>query len=722
MSTHWAQRSKKAARVVPHNEGVDGLMADTEQNEPTLSQMAREAQALDNAIAQATDELNAISAAASEADNLADQSEENCTIHEVNGVGRYAIPNEPGWAALLDIVHDKSVDINYSPVNYPVFDGVIQDITQSPMLDDPDEPKYDKRKYIDLRDNVAAVRNFLMQTYYTETPEGMSTADARRALEEIATFVGEGLLNNLRFVGLIPNHDPTKPFIDTSRASEPNGAGAQYIYEEILKQQRQSNWWRPFAQVTALFGGKKPVDWMLPSAMSTPFLESAAAIADEGHQAEDAVAQRLQNLHAERDALEFSMEQTALAIDMEAMGNQLLATTERLNDVTQLAEPVQRNAIEIAKDILRKLKVTIGDKNLLDGLRLNPQDDRQALGGIQGVAMVYERLLAWGRGIDASIAQHPSIMAATQAVGQLGYMAKLDALRVAQSIGNGVLADRIAARIAALPQAYKNVNAQNFGELLNRVEGGIDTVLNRIQEIQGPGAGVGHTPYKDLGSYMGAPIAGLSQQLTGDGANRDSVGKRNAEIMAAEEAAAQAQANRIQSQNAERARQQGQQPSQQSTRARGQQAVQQARSQQQRQGSAVVSQANLNAMTAQQRAAYLARVNSANQHHDDHHDHHHAPMPQKIDPKLINPQLMKSIKAATNMSGVTPADMAKMKADFAKMQNAATQGLKAPTTPNLKHAAPAVAKPISDEEKKKQQLIDAVAPGAPKPSGHGYSR
>lgn len=696
-------------------------MADSEQNEPTLDQLAREAQALDDAIAQAADELNAISAAASDADRLADQDEDNCTIHEVSGVGRYAVPSEPGWAALLDVVHDKSVDINYSPNLYPVFDAVIQNVTQSPYLDNPDEPKYDSRTFINLRDNIAAVRNFLMQTYYAETPEGMSSVDARRALEEIATFVGEGLHNNLRFGGLIPHHDPAKPFLDLGQASEPNGAGAQYIYEEILRQQRQSNWWRPFAQVTALFGGKKPVDWMLPSGMNTPFLASNAEISAKGHMAEEAVAQRLRNLESERDALGLAMENTALAVDMEAMGNQMLATVDRLNDINQLSEPVQRHAIDIAKEILRKLKITIGDKNLLDGLRMNPQDDRQALGGMLGAAHIYERVLAWGRGIDASIAQHPSIMAATQAVGQLGYMAKLEALRVAQAVGNNVLADRIAARIAALPPIYKNVNAGTFGELLNRVEGGIDTVLNRIQEIQGPGAGVGHTPYKDLGGFMSAaPIAGLAMQLTGDGANRDSVGKRNSEVLAAEEAVAQAQANRLQSQNADRARQQGQSGQQQQPARRGQQAVQQARQQQQRQGTAITSQANLNSMTAQQRAAYLARVNASNLHHDDHH-HQHAPVLQKTNPALSNPAFAK-IKADLAKSGVNTNDLTTGKAAFNKMKHANTHGLIPMATPNMKNTAPANKPALSEDEKKKQQLIDTVAPGAPKGGPHGFSR
>lgn len=704
-------------------------MADTEQNEATLAAMAREAAALDDAIARATDELNAISATASEADRIADEvSTENCTIHEVSGVGRYAIPAEEGWEALLAIVHDPSVDINYSPNLYPVFDAVIQNITQSPYLDNPDEPKYDSARFRHLRDNIAAVRNYLMETYYANTPDGVSTGDAKRSLEEIATFVGHGLNNNLRLGDLIPNHDPTKPFIDLSRASEPNGAGAQYIYEEILKMQRQSDWWRPFAQITALFGGKKPIDWRLPSAVDTPFVETSADVAAKGHLAEEAIAQRLDNLYHERDAIGQAIEHTALAVDMETMGNNLLATADRLNDVSQLSDPVQRNAIEIAKEILRKLKVQIGDKNLIDGLRMSPQDDRQALGGIQGVAMVYERLLAWGRGIDASIAQHPSIMAATQAVGQLGYMAKVEALRVATSIGNTVLADRIAARIAALPDAYKNVSARNFGDLLSRVEGGIDTVLNRIQAIQGPGAGVGHTPDKQLGSYMNsAPIAGLAMQLSGDGANRDSVGRRNAEIMAAEETASLAQANRINSMSAERSRQQGQQPAQPArTAARGQQVVQQARQQQQQRSTTNSTTQNLANMTTAQRNAMLQRnaaFRAAHAHDHDHHDDHsHQPVPQKIDPKLINPALMSKIKAATNMAGVNTNDMMSQQKAFAKMQAASTQGLKPPVTPNLKAQPLATKKPQSEDEQRKQQLIDQVAPGAPKPGGHGYGR
>lgn len=699
-------------------------MADTEQNEPTLNALMREAAALDTAIAQAQGQLNEMTAAASEADRLAAaQGGWNCTIHEVPGIGRYAIPTQPGWKALIDVVHDKSVDINYSPNLYPVFDGVIQEVTQSPYLDNPDEPKYDSATFRHLRDNIAAVRNFLMQTYYADNSSGLSGGDAKRALTEIATFVGEGLDNNLRFAGLIPNHDPTKPFIALDEASQPHGAGAQYIYEEILKQQRHSNWWRPFAQITSLFGGQKPVDWQLPAASATPFVYGALENAALGHQAEEAIAQRLQQMQQERDALVHAMEHTAAAVDLETIGNQMLATADRLNDVTQLSEPVRRDAIERAKEILRGLKIQFGDRKLLDGICLRSSNECQGLGEMLGAAHIYERVLAWGRGIDPSIAQHPSIMAATQAVGQLGYLSKLEAMRVANSVGNVILADRVAVRIAGLPEVYKNVSARNYSEMYDRIEGGINTVLDRIQAIQGPGAGVGHTPYKDLGSYMSAaPIAGLAMQLTGDGANRDSVGKRNMEVMAAEDAAMQAQANRIQSQNAERARQQGQQSQQQQRPARGQQAVQQAQQQQRRQGSPV--QANVNALNAAQRQALLQR-NAALRSAQDHPDHHHDPAHiQKVNPTAVNPLLanpaMAKIKADLARSGVNTNDLVTGKAAFNKMQSAAVQGLKPSAVPNVKNMQPQKPRELSETEKKRQQQIEAVAPGAPKGTGgHG---
>ncbi|MEJ0009539.1 MAG: hypothetical protein WDN72_02835 [Alphaproteobacteria bacterium] len=496
-------------------------MADDIFSEPASDAQLRESDALDTAIAQARAELGAMMQAASAADMQGAQLGDY-TLHEVMGVGRYAVPRRHGWLPLIEIIRNPGANIDFSLRDYPVFDSILSQHFDALQLSDPINDDYES--WLPLRDNIAAVRNFLMQTYYTNTPPGMTPGKARESLAQIAAFVGDGLHNNRLLLGLVPNHDPRKPFISISEASRTGGRGAQYLYEKILEMQRQSNWMRPFAPIVAMFGGKPTHDWMLPGPYATPF--NALYYRDELNAAASpqaqmqAALQRLDQLQARRAQLRQSAALTMQAVDLDAIGNHLLFTADHLSGIASMAEPTRREAVDIAKDILRKLKISIGNLNILEGLRLKPSDDLAALGAIKGVVLVYERLLAWGRGIDPSIMQHPSIMAATQAIGQLGYLAKArgDARGAGrrqfgsgrQDRGAAQAQSRSISRVASEPQ---------FGGLLDRVERGIDTVLNRIQEINGPGAMVGHLPSKDLGSYMsGAPIAGQAMTLSADGA------------------------------------------------------------------------------------------------------------------------------------------------------------------------------------------------------------
>lgn len=674
-------------------------------NNGSLSGLLNEVKAIEAEIAQQRAELDAIHTDASNADRLAVMAEsENASVHEVMGIGRYAIPSHSGWEALLEVVNDPSVDINFSSSEYPFFDKLIYERTRSESLDNPLDAGYEKPMFVGLRENLAAVRNFLMQTYYANTPPGMTHDKAKTALEQIAGFVGDGLSNNLRFFGLIPNHDPSKPFIDVTRAAEPNGKGAQYIYDRILAMNRQSDW-RTF--FSGIFGNA--YDWQLPSGDQTPF-GAAVPHGMSDNLAEDLSAEeRLLTLEAQRVAATQKLELTAHAIDIDAAGTYLLGTANELQGVHQLAQPVARESIDLAHRILRGLKLDIGVSNVLDGLRMHPQDVRTVFTRVQGVASIYEQLVAWGRGIDATITQHPAVMVASQAVGQLAFLAKMEALRLAQGMGNTELADRLAMHLHQMPGAFKQTGNTTFGELLERVGRGIDTVLNRVQNISGPGAAVGHTPYKELGSYMGAaPLAGMEMHVGADGANnRDAVGKRNAEILAAEEAAMQAQAARIQSQNARRAATNQQaQPTTPARPARGQQAVQQARTQQQQQQRRGTNPATVTPQQQQQQVAAAQRALMARQNairvahahdhdHDHHHDAHHRPAgaaPGKINPNLLSGDMLAGFKAATSMKGVTGAPV--------------TTG----------RVSPDLIKPLKTDAEKKQQLETPPVP--PHKGGH----
>lgn len=579
------------------------------------------------ALRQAREELRRIADKAS-AESETTITNANYSRHEVPGLGRYVIPRRTGWQPLIDIIHDPVPNIDFSANVYPALDGVIGERFNSPYLLNPLDDKFES--YESLRDNLAAVRNFLLETYYANTPEGMNSDKARQALNEIMTFVGNGLYNNWRYYGVIPNHHWNQPHIDLDRAREPGGRGAQYIYDCILEQQRHSNWLRPFAAVAALFGGSSLPDWKLPGAEATHFLEPYGKDIAPGAEADSPASEaaRLAAIEARLAVIHDSKTLTMTAVDLDAIGNHLLYTAEHMDHidpVSHLSEPTRRDAVEIARDILRKLKLSIGGLHVKDGLQMKPSDDMAALGAVKGVAIVYEKLLAWAKGNnDNAIFQHPSIVAANQALGQLGYLAKVEGRRMAVLAGNTNLAATITEQLQRLPAQYATAASTTLGDLLDVVGRGIDTVINRIQQVSVNGAEVGFSRENRLGSTLSdAPTAGSANQVGADEAIQ-----RNLQAATADQHAAMAQAQRLNSQLAAQSR--AQQENQAATgrgtsSANGRQALQSAKSQQ-RQSSAI----NVNAAAATQgpltpaqqqqlaRAAAVAATARASRERDEH--------------------------------------------------------------------------------------------------------
>jgi hypothetical protein len=505
--------------------------------------------ALQASYAKAVQEFARIQEKASAADSELSQNPDY-SMHTVEGMGIYVVPRRTGWKALLNIIHDPVPNIDFSANIYPSFDGLLIDHFNSPRLYDPTDDHFES--YESLRDNIAAVRNFLMQQYYGDPASGMTPIKAKQAMAEIAAYVGDGLYNNWIWKGIIPYHRLGEPHIDLSKARAKGGEGAQYIYEKILEKQRDSNWTRPFDAVLALFGGKTISDWKLPSGRDThftDFFEQDLLRAREAPPGEsvEAAAARVAQIEAQLQNLRDSRALSAAAVDLDAIGNHLLFSAAHNEGVAQLNASVRRDAVDIAKDILRKLKVSIGDINLLDGLKMKPSDDLAALGAIRGVATVYERLLDWARGTgDTGIFQHPSIMAATQAIGQIGYLAKAEARRLALVAGNTVMADAITQQMKRIPAIYAQTNDRKLGELLEHIEQGMDTILNRVQQVSVNGGKVGFSVENTMGSTMeAAPTAGVQQQ---NGA--EAAAKRNAQAQLADQLAAQAQAQRLNAQMA----------------------------------------------------------------------------------------------------------------------------------------------------------------------------
>lgn len=664
---------------------------------------------LDAAIQHAKAEIDAMRAIAADADTLAASPIEHATLYEVDGTGRYAIPHSPGWQVLRGILHDPQVAIDFSTSRYPRFDGVIAEAFGHDALVDRTSPRYQDALYAGLRENLAAVRNQLMQFYYDTLRDGMTADEAAKALYEIATYLAGGLHQHARHGG--PHADPTQSFIDMHRAAEPDGRGAQYLYDKITEMDRQSGWLRPFGAIIALFGGTAPHDWRLP--------EDAQPFRDLGHdpdrldslEAVDEALRALEKIEAAQEATAAEREAHATANDLDTLGSQLIYKAEHLKDIAAMSEPVRHDAIEIAKEILRKLKVSIGEVHVLEGLGLKPRDDLNEFGGLTAVALVYERLLAWGRGIDASILQHPSIVAATQALGQIGFIAKLDAKRIAKLSGNLAHAQHLEQQAAKVPAAYSQPQDKTMAGLLDKVERGIDTVLNRVVTITGPAAAVGHSRDKDVGSYMsGTPIAGTAMQVSSEGVGRESTGRQQAAIQEGQNAANRAQIQRVTQQLAnQQARNSGTAPSQGGARSGNTAQLAALRQRLQARRSQIQQTVQVGLRNA------ATRMQALHAHDDDAHHPPHAPggvtAPNpmattiaKLDPRLIN-----NIRQMnTTTAGLTTNPVMTGRAAFDKMQQANTYGLKPPVTPP---------RTLTEEEKKKQQALNPPPP--PKKDGRG---
>ena len=668
-------------------------------NEPTSDQALQALDAVNAAILQTQQALQALEAtqalAAAHGDLHPDYS-----IKEASGVGRYVIPRLPGWTPLLKILRDKSVDIDFSLSLYPAFDSIVADNFNGTQLFDPLDEEYES--YQPLRDNLAAVRNFLLQHYFEHPPQGMSQAKVRQALEQIAEFVGDGLHNNYHFLNVVPNHNPLKPFISLSEANKPNGRGAQYIYEKILEMQRHSNWTRPFWAVVALFGGAQPFDWMVPPAHTTPFtdhfdpalLPPNAQTLPPAEQAAQLKA-HLQQLEKRRAQLHQSAAFTVMAFDMDAIGNHLLYTSDHLQGVAHLSEPVRHEAVDIAREILRKLKLAIGNLNVLDGLKLKPQDDVATLGAIKGVAMVYERLLAWARGLDPLILQDPSVLAANRALGQLGYVAKVEALKLAKAAGNTALANKLSSQLHRIPSYFSEMTDPQFAHLLDKVERGINTVMNRVHEVGGPNAMLGHKPTKDISSFMAAtPTAGQAQLVSSDASSDKS--KQQRALIEAQETAERAQAQRIQAQVSQRLQQQGQQaqPMQRSVPARQQ--LRQAQQRQQQVSSSSVAPTNPQTMSPAQRAQLAQRQALIAAQAKEQEEHHHTQQVlQRIDPRVLQ-----NIRAATNTAGMANQPIPTTNAAYQQQQRAQAQK-QAQQTVQQRQGTPVK----SDAAKRQEELL-----------------
>lgn len=403
-------------------------------------------------------------------------------VERVRGsVGRWLIPRRNTLEEHLALVKDKERDIDFSPANYPAFDAKFTERYAGEGFFDPLNDNFPK--YAGLRNNLATVRNYMLQLYF---PDNSPDDQLRMAhLGQIAEYLAEGLSNDRAFFGLVPVHNPFKSFIDVNLASAPNGEGARYLYQKILEMQRHSNWTRPFSALASMFGGAAYGQWDLPSLQDSAFAQDAGADQPDPRNIGEeiaALATTYDVLENKRESLVARQHQSAAASDLDTIGNQLLFSYYQMRDaVEDLSAPIRREAIDIAHEILRRLSVKLGATSVTNGISFKPTDDNAALGSSSGVGRMLVRMAGMMRALGDDMMSNPIIAGAHEAMGQLAYLAKLEALHMANAAGDTKLASSIRGQLSQLRAFGQGLEGKSFGDLLDKMKDGVALMEQKLR-------------------------------------------------------------------------------------------------------------------------------------------------------------------------------------------------------------------------------------------------
>ena len=236
-----------------------------------------------------------------------------------------------------------------------------------------------------------------------------------------------------------------------------------------------------------------------------------------------------------------------ITFSVEDLGDKEI-TAVNARAVENLEHSVKREAIRIAKDILENLKIKCAGmliKELIDSGDIPLMDE--VLEGMVKVTGIFDHHLKIALRLDPALVKEEEMEEAIAALGIFQYHTTLKAAD--QAMIKAVMAEQkgerehaanlraqataMRADIAAMPPEYKNGASAKVGDLLAKVEKGMDRVVERMQQM--------------TQSMMGDAATISRDKMGGNGHERDSEPTQNAQqawgaAQASQQNAAQQQA------------------------------------------------------------------------------------------------------------------------------------------------------------------------------------
>ena len=170
------------------------------------------------------------------------------------------------------------------------------------------------------------------------------------------------------------------------------------------------------------------------------------------------------------------------------LSDQILQTANKLRSIDTLEEPAREESIELAREILRKLRgLVFSDKPIEEALDAGKPEEKLAL--TQKIAALldsYKNLLAEARVFNPTLLHDARIQAANLAIGKVAHSIKLLAAKELPS--NAAAAMQISADISQMPEEWKKLHDRTVDRLLDKLDQGLERAVQDIaleqQELQ----------------------------------------------------------------------------------------------------------------------------------------------------------------------------------------------------------------------------------------------
>jgi hypothetical protein len=357
-------------------------------------------------------------------------------------------------------------DVQFSPRDYGIFDGIIAkqggiDADSRKYLSpafNRDHPHYED--YAPLRRNIAILRNYLLVTML---PNGKGDGRNYAVIQQMASKLGTALAGGEEkpsFIQrwfhsvqrLLGGQDMSTPEANAFRkaANVPDqGIATMYNYLFERRNTPVSFFPNPVKYLMS-----KP--WELIPIEQTPFSES-------------------------------NMLMYSRATSMEGIANAFENVVTQLQSVETLSENDKKISVDEARNILEKLRITLGNAQEESNVDVIEDSKQKEAEMMLRAAMAFKDAAAGLAKIDANLLKEPMIMDAMDALVQMDYCIKMEAMEAENDEGRTDAAKTMAARIATTP---KRPNTQPIGTLVNKLKTGLNEVARLSQNSSARTAGV----------------------------------------------------------------------------------------------------------------------------------------------------------------------------------------------------------------------------------------